>query len=64
MIIAVGALAAVVWMLLAIAMLIAGLARFGGRESRDGIRGVRVDRYLDRGCGADGDGLGRGERLA
>jgi hypothetical protein len=38
-IIAVGALAAVVWMLLAIAVLVAGLARFGRRESRDGIRG-------------------------
>jgi hypothetical protein len=38
-IIAVGALAAVVWMLLAIAALVAGLARFGRRESRDGIRG-------------------------
>ena len=37
--IAVGALAAVVWMLLAIAVLVAGLARFGRRESRDGIRG-------------------------
>ena len=38
-IIAVGALVAVVWMLLAIAVLVAGLARFGRRESRDGIRG-------------------------
>lgn len=36
-IIAVGALAAVVWMLLAIAVLVAGLARFGGRPARDGI---------------------------
>jgi hypothetical protein len=38
-IIAVGALAAVVWILLAIPVLVAGLARFGRRESRDGIRG-------------------------
>jgi MFS family permease len=37
-IIAVGALAAVVWMLLAIPVLVAGLARFGRRESRDDIR--------------------------
>ncbi len=38
-IIAVGALAAVVWMLLAIAVLVAGLARFDRRQSRYGIRG-------------------------
>jgi hypothetical protein len=38
-IIAVGALVAVIWMLLAIAVLVAGLARFGRRESRDGSRG-------------------------
>jgi hypothetical protein len=37
-IIAVGALAAVVWILLAFAVLVAGLARFGRRESRDDIR--------------------------
>lgn len=37
-IIAVGALAAVVWILLAIPVLVAGLARFGRRESRDDIR--------------------------
>ncbi len=37
-IIAVGALAAAVWILLAIAVLVAGLARFGRRKSRDGIR--------------------------
>ncbi len=37
-IIAAGALAAVVWMLLAFAVLVAGLARFGRRESRDDIR--------------------------
>ena len=37
-IIAVGALAAAVWILLTIAVLVAGLARFGRRESRDGIR--------------------------
>jgi hypothetical protein len=36
--IAVGALAAVVWVLLAFAVLVAGLVRFGRRESRDGIR--------------------------
>jgi hypothetical protein len=37
-IVAVGALAAVVWVLLALAVLVAGLVRFGRRESRDGIR--------------------------
>jgi hypothetical protein len=37
-IIAVGALAAAVWILLTIAVLAAGLARFGRRQSRDGIR--------------------------
>jgi hypothetical protein len=37
-IIAVGTLAVVVWMLLAIPVLVAGLARFRRRESRDGIR--------------------------
>jgi hypothetical protein len=37
-IIAVGALAAAVWMLLAIPVLVAGLARLRRRKSRDGIR--------------------------
>jgi hypothetical protein len=37
-IIAVAALAAVVWILLAFAVLVAGLARFDRREPRDGIR--------------------------
>jgi hypothetical protein len=36
--VAVGGLAAVAWMLLAIAVLLAGLVRFGRRKSRDGIR--------------------------
>jgi hypothetical protein len=62
-IVAVGVLAAAVWILLTIAVLVVGLARFGRRESRDGIRWCAWIGSWIAGA-ADGSGLGRGERLA